>query len=102
MVDALVVVESRGDAARDNVRRLDPLQVPVIYLAEVTSALRVLVQRGDLDDNGAYVAALEASDLYGQEHSLAPFLGRGGSCATTSRPTTPGTSPLPSGLMSRW
>ncbi len=55
MVDALVVVESRGDAAWDNVRRLDPLQVPVVYLAEVTSALRVLVQRGDLDDNGAYV-----------------------------------------------
>jgi hypothetical protein len=46
MVDALVGMGPQGDAAREALRGLDLLQVPAVFLAEVTSALRTLVLAG--------------------------------------------------------
>jgi predicted nucleic acid-binding protein len=44
VVDALVVTGPAGDLARAEMRALGVLQVPAIFTAEVTSALRGLVQ----------------------------------------------------------
>lgn len=45
VVDALAVAGPAGDLARDELRGLSELQVPAIFAAEVTSALRGLVAR---------------------------------------------------------
>jgi predicted nucleic acid-binding protein len=48
VVDALAVAGPAGDRARNELRGLSELQVPAIFTAEVTSALRGLVGRGAL------------------------------------------------------
>jgi predicted nucleic acid-binding protein len=48
-VHSLVSVGPAGDAARAEVRSQPPLDVPAIFAAEVTSALRGLVLRRALD-----------------------------------------------------
>jgi predicted nucleic acid-binding protein len=56
LVDALVALGPPGDAARDELRHRTVLEVPAIFAAEVTSALRSLLLRGELDPIRAAVA----------------------------------------------
>ena len=76
MVDALVGVGPHGAAARRELRELDLLQVPAVFPAEVTSALRTLVRTGDLAPGAARAAAGQAGDVRAHEHPFAPFLDR--------------------------
>lgn len=76
MVDALVGVGPQGDAAREALRGLDLLQVPAVFLAEVTSALRTLVLAGAVAPERARVAAEQAGGVRTQEHPFAPHLQR--------------------------
>jgi predicted nucleic acid-binding protein len=48
LVDALVSSGLAGQLARDELRRRTVLEVPAIFGAEVTSALRMLVLQGEL------------------------------------------------------
>ncbi len=59
VVDALVVARPSGDLGRVEMRRLAELQVPAIFTAEVTSALRGLVQRRALSPIRAATALTE-------------------------------------------
>lgn len=76
MVDALVGVGPHGDAARGAVRDLDVLQVPAVFPAEVTSALRALVLNGGLAPGLARVAAVQGREVRSQEYPFGPFLER--------------------------
>lgn len=76
LVDALVGIGPHGASAREELRGLDLLQVPGVFLAEVISALRTMVLAGDLAPGPARVAAIQAGDVRTQEHSFTPFLHR--------------------------
>ncbi len=76
MVDALVGAGPHGDAAREAVRSLDLLQVPAVFPAEVTSALRAMVLAGELAAEPAREAAVQGLELRTLEHPFTPFLDR--------------------------
>ncbi|HEX5188477.1 MAG TPA: type II toxin-antitoxin system VapC family toxin [Streptosporangiaceae bacterium] len=59
VVDALVVAGRPGDLGRAELRKLGELQVPAIFTAEVTSALRALVHRQALHPIRAATALTE-------------------------------------------
>jgi len=55
-VNALVSVGPPGRLARDELRHVAVLEVPAIFAAEVTSALRAVVLRGQLSHERAVMA----------------------------------------------
>src|SRR5688572_19882112 len=73
MVDALVAVGAHGDVARNALRRQEILAVPSIFGAEVTSALRSLVLRGDLDPPRAAFARAQLGTLATVQFPFEPF-----------------------------
>ena len=65
-----------ADQARALVAQETWLHVPAILGAEVASALRALVQRGELTAEAAYVAARRTADLRAHRYPFEPFLER--------------------------
>lgn len=76
VTDALAVVGPVGDRARRLVAAESRLHVPAMISAEVTSALRAMVQRGILDPVDAKVAAVRAGRLRARRYPFEPFLER--------------------------
>ena len=76
VVDALVVAGPAGDLARDEMRKLGVLQVPAIFTAEVTSALRGLVHRGVLSSIRGATALTEILSVRTMSYPFEPFARR--------------------------
>jgi len=76
VVDALVVAGRSGDLGRAELRKLSELQVPAIFAAEVTSALRGLVHRGNLNPIRAVTALTETLSIRTLSHPFKPFARR--------------------------
>ena len=76
VVDALVVAGPSGDLGRVEMRRLAELQVPAIFTAEVTSALRDLVQRRALSPIRAATALTEILSVNTMSYPFEPFARR--------------------------
>jgi predicted nucleic acid-binding protein len=76
VVDALVVAGRPGDLGRAELRRLSELQVPAIFTAEVTSALRGLVHRTALDPIRAATALTEILSMKTLSYPFEPFARR--------------------------
>ena len=76
VVDALVTVGPAGDLARAELSGLTELQVPAIFTAEVTSALRALVRSGALSPVRASTALSDALSLRTLTYSFEPFARR--------------------------
>ena len=76
-VDALVGVGVHGELARQEVRSQPTLQVPAIFGAESTSALRGLVLRGDLSAIRAVAALEQVRRVRTLQYPLEPFTQRG-------------------------
>ncbi len=76
VVDALVVAGNAGDLARDEMRKLGVLQVPAIFTAEVTSALRGLVHRGVLSSIRGATALTEILSIRTMSYPFEPFARR--------------------------
>lgn len=76
VTDALVVDDRRGDLARTELRPLSELQVPAIFTAEVTSALRGMVQRGALSPIRAATALDQVLSLRISSYPFEPFARR--------------------------
>jgi len=76
VVDALVVTGSAGDLSRAELRRLSELQVPAIFTAEVTSALRSLVHRRALSPIRAMTAVSEILSVKMMRYPFEPFARR--------------------------
>lgn len=75
-VDALVNEASPGEVARAELRGLPALDVPEIFKAEVASALRGLVQRGDLGLRQAVSAIERVRSVNVTAYAIEPFLRR--------------------------
>lgn len=75
-VDALVVASSVGDDARSELRDHTLLEVPSIFGAEVVSAVRGLVGRGELDPIRASAAIEQVRSLHSIQYPVEPFLDR--------------------------
>jgi predicted nucleic acid-binding protein len=75
-VDALVAIGPPGQAARDELRTRMVLEVPVIFLAQVTSALRTLALRGELSPARAAVARVQARATRTIQYPFEPFSDR--------------------------
>jgi predicted nucleic acid-binding protein len=76
VVDALVVAGRPGDLGRAELRRLNELQVPAIFTAEVTSVLRGLVHRTALDPIRAATALTEILSMKTLSYPFEPFARR--------------------------
>ncbi len=76
VVDALVVTGPAGDLARNEMRGLGELQVPAIFTAEVTSALRGLVRREALSPIRAGAAMTALLTLRTTSYPFEPFARR--------------------------
>src|SRR5258706_15669685 len=76
VVDALVVAGPSGDLGRVEMRRLAELQVPAIFTAEVTSALRGLVQGRALSPIRAATALTEILSVNTMSYPFEPFARR--------------------------
>ena len=76
VVDALVVSGSQGDVARQVLAAESVLDVPSIFLAEVASALRAMVHRGDVDPGAARTALDQVVGLSRHDYPLDAFLPR--------------------------
>ena len=76
-VDALVGVGVHGELARQEVRSQPTLQVPAIFGAQSTSALRGLVLRGDLSVIRAVAALDQVRRVRTLQYPLEPFTQRG-------------------------
>jgi len=76
VVDALVVAGRPGDLGRDELHRLSELQVPAIFTAEVTSAVRGLVHRGALSPIRAATAVSEILSIRTLSYPFEPFARR--------------------------
>ena len=74
--DALAVAGDMGDAARSELRDRTVLEVPSIFAAEVVSAVRGLVRRGDLDQIRAVAAVEQTRTLRSIKYPIEPFLDR--------------------------
>lgn len=76
VVDALVVAGRPGDLGRAELRKLRELQVPAIFTAEVTSALRGLVHRGALSPIRAATALADILSIRTLSYPFEPFARR--------------------------
>jgi predicted nucleic acid-binding protein len=75
-VDALVVVGATGDAARAELADQAVLEVPTIFGAEVVSALRALVRRGDLNLIRSAFAVEQVRSARTIRYPFEPFIDR--------------------------
>jgi len=76
LVDALVGVGAHGDAARTELCNQAVLQVPAIFTAEATSAVRGLVRRGALDPVRAATAVAQIHTVRTIQYPFEPLGGR--------------------------
>ena len=76
VVDALVVAGPAGDLGRSEMRKLGELQVPVIFPAEVMSALRSLVHQRALSSVRAAAAITEILSVKMLSYPFEPFARR--------------------------
>ncbi len=76
LVDALVVIGPAGEAARAALADRETLHVPTIFPAEVTSAVRGLCARQELDPGRARGALAQLAVLRTVEYPFGPFLDR--------------------------
>ena len=76
LVDALVGVGAHGDAARTELCTQAVLQVPAIFTAEATSAVRGLVRRGALDPVRAATAVAQIHTVRTIQYPFEPLGGR--------------------------
>ncbi|HEX9031619.1 MAG TPA: type II toxin-antitoxin system VapC family toxin [Streptosporangiaceae bacterium] len=76
VVDALVTLGPAGDLARAELRELTELQVPAIFAAEVTSALRALVRGGALSPVRAGTALSDVLSVRTLTYTFEPFARR--------------------------
>jgi predicted nucleic acid-binding protein len=76
LVDALVVVGPAGEAARKELRDVPVLEVPAIFGAEATSALRRLVARGELRSGRAAAALEQVRTVRAIRYPFEPFARR--------------------------
>jgi predicted nucleic acid-binding protein len=72
-VDALVSSGLHGELARDELRGQTVLEVPAIFGAEVTSALRMLVLRGELSPLRAATAREQVRTVRTIQYPFEPF-----------------------------
>jgi predicted nucleic acid-binding protein len=75
-VDALVGVGAHGEMARQELRGQQTLQVPAIFGAEATSALRGLVIRGELGPIRAAAALEQVRRVRMVQYAFEPFTSR--------------------------
>lgn len=76
VVDALVVAGRPGDLGRAELRKLSELQVPAMFTAEVTSAMRALVLRQALSPIRAATALTEVLAMKTLGYPFEPFARR--------------------------
>jgi predicted nucleic acid-binding protein len=76
LVDALVSVGPPGELARAELRDRAVLEVPAIFTAETTSALRGLVLRGELSPVRAATALEQVRTTRTIPYPFEPFAGR--------------------------
>jgi predicted nucleic acid-binding protein len=82
VVDASVFVNAEavdgpaGEAARRTVEQLSLLQVPAVFPAEVTSAVRKMVLAGVLSEERARATLTALVDVAKACHAFDPFIGR--------------------------
>jgi predicted nucleic acid-binding protein len=76
VVDALVAAGPAGDLGRIEMRKLGELQVPAIFTAEVTSALRRLVHAGALSPIRAASALTQILSVRTLSYPFEPFARR--------------------------
>jgi predicted nucleic acid-binding protein len=76
VADALVVAGPAGDAARRTLVALDTLQAPEILLAEVVSAFRAMVRRGELEETPGRIALELLRSIDVNRYPIDPFLDR--------------------------
>ncbi|MHB8294858.1 MAG: type II toxin-antitoxin system VapC family toxin [Acidimicrobiales bacterium] len=76
LVDALVVLGESGARARDELVDRDVIQVPAIFRAEATSALRGLVLRGKLSPIRAETALEQVRATRTIGYPFEPFMAR--------------------------
>jgi predicted nucleic acid-binding protein len=76
VTDALAVKGRPGDVARRLVAAETRLHAPAILGAEVASALRAMLRRGDLDAGQARSAALRAAAVRARRYPFEPFVSR--------------------------
>lgn len=75
-VNALAVGGETGDAARDVLRRLSMLEVPAVFPAEVTSAVRRMLLAGVIDERVATGTLVALTDVTKSSHPFDPFIER--------------------------
>jgi predicted nucleic acid-binding protein len=75
-IDALVGVSGHGDRARAEIRDNTVLQVPAIFAAEATSALRAMVLRRELDHARARTALGQLMRVRVIQYPFQPFARR--------------------------
>ena len=73
LVDALVGLVPAGDLAREELRHRTVLEVPAIFGAEATSALRALVLRGSLSSIRAATALQQVRSTRTIQYPFEPF-----------------------------
>lgn len=76
IADALVVAGRVGDAARQTLGALDVLQAPQILAAEVVSAFRSMVRRGELEESRARFGLGLLRSLDALTYPIDPFVER--------------------------
>lgn len=76
IADALVVWGRAGQAARQTLGALDVLQAPQILTAEVVSAFRSMVRRGELEEGRARFGLGLLRALDALTYPIDPFLER--------------------------
>lgn len=76
VTDAVSVRGPAGDLARRLVAAETRLHAPAILNAEVTSALRAMLRRGDLTTGEARSAALRAAAMRARRYPFEPFVAR--------------------------
>jgi len=76
VVDALVTVGKAGERSRAELRTLAELQVPAIFTAEVTSALRGLVHAQALSPVRAVTALRQVLSIRTIQYPFEPFARR--------------------------
>ncbi len=76
VTDAVADSSAAGVVARRVVAAEARLHAPAILSAEVTSALRGMLRRGDLDAPQARSAALRAAAMRARRYPFEPFLAR--------------------------
>lgn len=76
LVDALVGAGPHGERARAELRHVSALEVPSIFTAEATSALRALVLRGELELSRAAAALEQVRTVRTIQYPFEPFCRR--------------------------